>query len=51
MGTLGIYLDLDENNRDRVKYMRTKALTWETSIQAKGIQKDGSWHALKLTTP
>ena len=46
---LGMYLALDRNIRNQVKYLKTEALTWETSIRSCGIQNDESWHTLKLT--
>ena len=48
---LGIYLSPDGNNREQVKYMRTKSLTWETSIRSGGIQKDKSRNSLKSNIP
>ena len=45
MEMIGMYLAPDGNNCDQVKYTRTKALTWSTSLRADGIQKDDVWHA------
>ena len=39
------------NNRDQVKYTRTKSLTWATSIWAGGIQNYEALHSLEYTIP
>ena len=51
MEMLGMYLFLDKNNLDQFKYMRTKALIWEFSIQADVIQKYEALHAPKSIVP
>ena len=51
MFILGMYLAQDGNNKDEVKYMHTKATTWETYIRVKGVQKNEAWKALNPTTP
>ena len=48
---LVIYLALDGNDKDQVKYMQKKATNWETSIRAGGVQQNKVWKALKSTIP
>ena len=46
-----IYLALDGNNKDQVKYMQKKATTWATYIRVQGVQQNEAWKALNSTIP
>ena len=49
MSMLVIYLALDGNDKDQVKYMQKKATNWATSIRAGGVQQNKVWKALNST--
>ena len=48
---LGMYLALDGNNKDQVKYIHKKATEWSTSIIVGGVQQNNAWKALTSTIP
>ena len=48
MFMLVMYLALDGNNKDQVKYMHKKANAWATYIIVRGVKKKQSTEILKL---
>ena len=50
MSMLGMYLALDGNNKDQVKYTHKKVTAWEPSIIAGGVQPTEARKNLNETT-
>ena len=51
MFMLGMYLALDGNNKNQVKYMHKTATTRETSIRVGGVKQNEARKSLNSTIP
>ena len=48
---LVMYIPLDVNNKDQVKYMHKRATTWATSIRVGCVQQNEAWKSFNSTIP